>query len=57
MEIWTGKRDHRNPYPGDHGIQFEEVSLEEAEAALAAFEARVVAADKVRKAVGETKAA
>lgn len=22
-EIWKGDNDHRNPYPGDHGIRFE----------------------------------
>lgn len=22
MEIWMGKNDHHQPYPGDHGIRF-----------------------------------
>jgi hypothetical protein len=22
-EIWSGKNDHKKPYSGDHGIQFE----------------------------------
>lgn len=28
MPIWTGKNDHRKPYPGDNGIQFEEAKPE-----------------------------
>ncbi|WP_410507425.1 hypothetical protein RSJ42_11460 [Methanosarcina hadiensis] len=24
-EIWRGDNDHKKPYPGDHGIQFEHV--------------------------------
>jgi len=24
VEIWNGDNDHKKPYPGDHGIQFEE---------------------------------
>jgi hypothetical protein len=23
LPIWTGEDNHRSPYPGDHGIQFE----------------------------------
>lgn len=25
-EIWRGDNDHSVPYPGDHGIRFEEVA-------------------------------
>lgn len=24
-QIWLGENDHKKPYKGDHGIQFEEV--------------------------------
>lgn len=24
-EIWCGDNDHKKPYPGDHGIQFEPI--------------------------------
>lgn len=28
LEIWLAENDHRDPYPGDHGIQFEPVDTE-----------------------------
>jgi hypothetical protein len=30
LPIWLGEHDHRTPYPGDHGIQFERITIEEA---------------------------
>jgi len=36
-EIWNGVHDHRSPFPGDHGIQFEQMTAEEE----AAFHERI----------------
>jgi hypothetical protein len=27
IPIWEGDNDHKKPYPGDHGIQFEPLEL------------------------------
>ncbi len=29
--IWLGEHNHRTPYPGDHGIQFEAVPVKQRE--------------------------
>ena len=31
-EIWYGQNNHKKPYPGDHGIQFEKFVAESEEA-------------------------
>lgn len=28
-EIWVGKNNHKKPYPGDHGIQYEKSKYSE----------------------------
>jgi hypothetical protein len=42
IEIWNGAHDHRTPFPGDHGIRFEEMT-EEDERAYEAWLARATA--------------
>jgi hypothetical protein len=35
LPIWLGENDHREPFPGDHGIRFAAVTVAEVEAKLA----------------------
>lgn len=32
--IWNGQNDHRQPYPGDHGIQYRRLTEEERAAVI-----------------------
>ena len=36
-KIWNGEHDHRNPYPGDNGIQFEPLEPDTRNAVRRAF--------------------
>lgn len=48
--IWNGEHDHRSPYPGDHGIQFERMTEEEEAAFRAGIDRwRAEFADRVRQ--------
>lgn len=40
LPIWTGENDHRLPYAGDRGIQFQEWVAERAEESLPLAKAR-----------------
>jgi hypothetical protein len=45
IAIWTGKHDHLSPFPGDHGIQFEEPSSDD----MAALRAQVSQEEEDRR--------
>ena len=48
LQIWNGEHNHRTPFPGDHSIQFEAMTLEDeraldewVERGIAEFEERM----------------
>src|SRR5687767_9045332 len=38
VEIWLGRNDHRQPYPGDHGVRFAPMTEADIEALKAKVE-------------------
>ncbi len=34
QEIWTNRHDHHNPYPGDQGVRFQIMAVQQEEPAM-----------------------
>ncbi len=55
LEIWNGKRDHSEPYPGDHGIQFEPMTEDDERAYNDWLDQRIAESDERARLMREGK--
>src|SRR5215217_9137241 len=55
LEIWNGKRDHSEPYPGDHGIRFEPMTEEDEQVYIEWLDQRIAESDEYARLMRESK--
>src|SRR5215211_1126848 len=55
LEIWNGKCEHSEPYPGDHGIRFEPMTEDDERACNEWLDQRIAESDERARLMREGK--